>query len=54
MAARVKKRKKSPVTRSDTPVSHPVAEHRTSIGVFLEKYPAPLFQLWCMRLSLRS
>ena len=39
MAARVKKRKKSPVTRSDTPVSRPVAEHRTGIGVLLEKYP---------------
>lgn len=54
MAARVKKRKKPPVTRSDSPVSRPVAEHRTGIGVLLKKYPPPLFRLWCLRLSLRS
>ena len=54
MAAKVKKRKKSPVTRSDTPVSRPVAELAQASVFFWKNTPAPLFQLWCLRLSLRS
>ena len=54
MAAKVKKRKKiagHPVGHAGQP---PGGGARTGIGVLLEKSPPPLFQLWCLRLSLRS